>query len=39
MDKRCDALAVAYIESFGLYSSIVDDDSAVRQNSIDIKQD
>jgi len=39
MDKRCDALPVAHIESFGLHSSIVDDDTAVRENSIDIKQD
>ena len=39
MDEQCDALPVAYIESFGLQSSIVDDDAAVREDSIDIKQD
>jgi hypothetical protein len=39
MHEQCDALPVAYIESFGFYSSIVDDDAAIRENSIDIKQD
>jgi hypothetical protein len=39
MDQQCDALPIAYIESFGLHSPIVEDDGAVRENSINIKQD